>query len=668
MPSPPPRNPHEAPKSGRRETWIRHLADTHRKHPDRQVVAGHHNINYVVPLGWSLALLLRTMPFRARVKCRMPRDVVEVVPRIWPSETELLAVVSRHLKEVPRCFRDFGDWSLHSYRAGQALSEVKPHGPVGEPMMRSFAEFFARAAGVPEAELPPRPAGWPESGRSQEFLHWLIDYTEDRVHGPNRWRFDDLFAAVGIRPDAISSFRDAPDRPPLTPRPFCLLHTDVHRANVIVGRRKLAVIDWESAMYGDPLHDLATHVVRMDYEKEEQVRMERLWAEAMRRTGHADMTAGMAADLRVYLDFEYAQSVFPDIMRAALGLTELPGEPDAADYAGAAVRVCRALRRAAEPLRLAEVPDEGRAERALRDWYRGPFGRAQEEGVGDGMTAGTGTGMDTRTGGGGGIAASTGAGRGVVARELRAALDARPAAPAEICFLFDFDGPVCRLFPDGSSKKVADALREHLRRRGVDGDVLTPEEQRSIDPHDVLRAMDRAFPGSELIAEIEELLTAGEVTATHTAPATPGAHELIRGLRARGVRLAVVTNNSPRAVAAYLHRHRLTDAFGPHIYGRTDRPSLLKPHPDSLERALRALGAEPADALMIGDTATDLAAARDAKVLFVGYAPDAAAAGPLREAGAELIIPTLRPLLGLLDRHELRDPCELRESPGRPPS
>ncbi|WP_308117735.1 aminoglycoside phosphotransferase family protein, partial [Streptomyces anatolicus] len=345
-------------------------------------MAGHHNINYVVPLGWSLALLLCTMPFRARVKCRMPRETVEVVPRIWPSETDLLRVVSRRLKEAPRCFRDFGDWSLHSYRAGQALSEIQPEGPVGEAMMRSLAGFFAKTAAVPEEELPPRPAGWPESGQSQEFLDWLIDFTETQVHRPNRWRFGDLFTAVGLRPDVMTAFRGAPDRRSLTPRPFGLLHTDVHRGNIIVGRRQVAVIDWELAMYGDPLHDLATHLVRMEYEKDEQTRMKELWTGAMVGAGHRDMAEGIAADLPVYLDFEYAQSVFPDIMRAALGLTALPGEPDNADYALAAARACRALRRAAEPLKLDEVPDARCAERALRDWYAGPFGRAGVKGGG----------------------------------------------------------------------------------------------------------------------------------------------------------------------------------------------------------------------------------------------------------------------------------------------
>ncbi|QEU93460.1 phosphotransferase family protein [Streptomyces kanamyceticus] len=380
MSSPPPRSPHEAPQRGRRESLIKRLADSHKESPDREVVAGYHNVNYVVPLGWRLALLLGTMPFSAHVKCRMPRDTVQVVPRIWRRETEVLAAVTRELKkEVPRCFRDFGDWSLHSYRAGEVLSDVHTEGPIGESMMRAFAKFFAKTAGVREERLPSTPEGWPKTGQSQEFFDWLIGFTESRVHQGNRWRFGDLFEAVGIRADVMTSFRDDPQRPRLTPRPFCLLHTDVHRANVVVDRKRLtvrAVIDWELAMYGDPLHELATHLVRMDYEKEEQTRMTELWTEEMENAGHHDLTAGLDTDLTAYLDFEYGQSVFPDVMRAALDLLALPQEPADEDFTRAARQVCRALRRAAEPLKLRRVPDEGRAQDALRAWYAGPHGRA----------------------------------------------------------------------------------------------------------------------------------------------------------------------------------------------------------------------------------------------------------------------------------------------------
>ncbi|WP_336605820.1 HAD-IA family hydrolase [Streptomyces sp. BA2] len=573
------------------------------------------------------------MPFRAQVKCRTPLAGVEVVPRIWRSEAQLLSVVTRYLREVPRCVADFGDWSMHAYRAGKALSEVNPDGPVDDDLMRSFAEFFARTAGVPEKELPPRPEGWPKSGESQSFLDWLIDFTEEKVHRPNRGRFETLFEAVGIRSDAVTKFKSDPDRPALTSRPFCLLHTDVHRANVVIDRDEVIVIDWELAIYGDPLHDLATHLVRMGYDKDEQKRMTNLWSEAMVRAGHEDMTAGLDTDLGIYLDFEYAQSVFPDAMRAAL---DLPADSDENDFDAAALKVCRALRRAAEPLKLASVPDERRVARALRDWHAGPRHRLEHSAaVATDATDGRGTVEDDQV-------------REPIGTDEFTELADWLTRTADRCVLFDFDGPICRLFPHGSSEGVAQNLRDLVSEHGLGG-RLTEEVRKTIDPHDVLRAMDQDPLGKSLVAALEALLTEGEVAAANTALPTPGAGELILALKARGCRIAVVTNNSPKAVAAYLERERLLDAFGPHVYGRTDQPSLLKPDPDSLSRALEALGSGADDALMIGDTATDLEAAEKAGVRFVGYARDERKAVPLRAAGAEVVITTLQPLIDLVE-------------------
>ncbi|GGS17997.1 hypothetical protein GCM10010252_66790 [Streptomyces aureoverticillatus] len=328
------------------------------------MVTGYHNSNYIVPLGMGLALLLRTMPFRARVKCRTPLQAAEVAPRIWPREAELLDVVTRHLKEVPRCLVDFGDWSMHAYRAGRPLTEVDERELNTDELMVKLAEFFARTVSVPESELPPRPEGWPADGDSDGFLAWLIGFTEERVHRANRHRFDALFEAIGIRPHAMTEFQKTAPR--LLGRPFCLLHTDVHRANIVVDRKEIAVIDWELALFGDPLHDLATHLVRMEYDKEQQLEMRRLWAEAMVAAGRPELTAGLESDLPVYLDFEYAQSVFPDVMRAALAL---PAQALGDDFELAAARVCRALRRAAEPLKLERAPDPLQVEAALRDWH-----------------------------------------------------------------------------------------------------------------------------------------------------------------------------------------------------------------------------------------------------------------------------------------------------------
>ncbi|MDF3147139.1 HAD family hydrolase, partial [Streptomyces sp. T21Q-yed] len=185
------------------------------------------------------------------------------------------------------------------------------------------------------------------------------------------------------------------------------------------------------------------------------------------------------------------------------------------------------------------------------------------------------------------------------------------------CVLFDFDGPLCRLFPGTSSAPLAVELRKIVARRGALA-LLPPAALASIDPQVVLRAVDSARPGDALVAELDACLVQGEKEAARIAPPTEGAEDLVRRLAKEGVRIAVTTNNSPEAVAVYLRRMGLDEHFAGRIHGRTGDPRRLKPHPDCLLRALDAFGADAADALMFGDTTTDLAAARAAGVAFVG--------------------------------------------------
>lgn len=162
-------------------------------------------------------------------------------------------------------------------------------------------------------------------------------------------------------------------------------------------------------------------------------------------------------------------------------------------------------------------------------------------------------------------------------------------APVRVV-LWDFDGPICRLFAGHSAQRVAVGLVEWLEMQGLRG-LLTERERKSPDPHAVLRAVDLRHPGSDLVAELEERLTQEELKATASAMPTAWADPLIRTLAAVDRRLAITTNNSPRVVTTYLKSRGLTSCFVPHIYGRTRDLHLLKPDPDCLNRALRAVGA-----------------------------------------------------------------------------
>ncbi|MFD7444580.1 HAD family hydrolase [Streptomyces sp. NPDC059909] len=217
--------------------------------------------------------------------------------------------------------------------------------------------------------------------------------------------------------------------------------------------------------------------------------------------------------------------------------------------------------------------------------------------------------------------------------------------------LFDFDGPICGLFARHRAPAVAARLIDWLDARGQ-GDALPEELRRLDDPHAVLRAVGRRCPGDDVVTALEEQLTLEEVEAAGNAAPTRYADELVRAWAGAGVPLAVATNNSVSAVVRYLESRGIDGCFGPHLHGRTPDPSLLKPEPDCLHRALDSLGCRPEEALMIGDTPSDLWAAEKAGVAFIGYGRDARRGERLSRAGATAVVPSLKPLLSLLSgRH-----------------
>ncbi|MFB6750425.1 HAD family hydrolase [Streptomyces sp. NPDC056353] len=213
--------------------------------------------------------------------------------------------------------------------------------------------------------------------------------------------------------------------------------------------------------------------------------------------------------------------------------------------------------------------------------------------------------------------------------------------------LWDFDGPLCRLFAGYSAARVAGELLDWLDAQGL-GELLTQEERDRPDPHVLLNAVNRRHHRSDLAAEFEERLTREELRAVPTAWPTAYADPLIRTWSALGVGLAITTNNSPRVVSEYLAGRGLLGCFAPHLYGRTQDLHLLKPDPYCLNRALSAMGVAPAHALMVGDSASDLAAAQRAGVSFLGYGHNERKTRILKEAGAQTVVHSLEPVLRLL--------------------
>ena len=161
---------------------------------------------------------------------------------------------------------------------------------------------------------------------------------------------------------------------------------------------------------------------------------------------------------------------------------------------------------------------------------------------------------------------------------------------------FDMDGTITRPVIDWAD----------LRRR-----AQIPEGEQIMPYIDRLPAA----AGRRARATVEAI----EMEAAVGAELNPGAPELLGELRARGLRLALITNNHRAAMVS------MVEKFGLHfdlLLSREDAD--LKPAPDLVNLALRRFCLRPAEACFIGDGKYDRMASQAAGVAYIHLTHDGA--------------------------------------------
>lgn len=91
-----------------------------------------------------------------------------------------------------------------------------------------------------------------------------------------------------------------------------------------------------------------------------------------------------------------------------------------------------------------------------------------------------------------------------------------------------------------------------------------------------------------------------------------GVLPLLQRLQAQGSQLAVLTNKEARFAHRVLTSHGLSQAFSLIVAG--DSLPVKKPHPQVVQHALDALQASTDEALLVGDSVTDVRCARGAGI------------------------------------------------------
>jgi phosphoglycolate phosphatase len=210
--------------------------------------------------------------------------------------------------------------------------------------------------------------------------------------------------------------------------------------------------------------------------------------------------------------------------------------------------------------------------------------------------------------------------------------------------LFDLDGTLIDSAPD-----IAAAVNELLSHssRGP----LTLAEVTSMIGNGVEKLVERAFAatiGGALApaALRREQMAMVDIYANHLTQLTvpmPAAPDVLEVFHGDGILLGLVTNKPQRFIETILDHLGMSSLFGAVIGG--DAGVAKKPAPDMLLAAMQQLGVEPWNTVMVGDSTSDVEAARAAGVPSVvvrgGYSNV-----PLELLGADSVIGGLDELAG----------------------
>ena len=169
---------------------------------------------------------------------------------------------------APRVLGEHDDGFVIEFIDGVLLDQVAPSTqPVAHELIDMLAQVLRALHQVDYRELG-TPFGDGVATDTQAFAHRLVDSVERFLNWCAPWSTPTQ-AAYGIPQEPLAALRAIADH--MTPRLAALLHVDVHRRNAIVrGDGALALIDWEFALIGDPVFDLARHVLMMEYTAHER--------------------------------------------------------------------------------------------------------------------------------------------------------------------------------------------------------------------------------------------------------------------------------------------------------------------------------------------------------------------------------------------------------------
>jgi len=211
--------------------------------------------------------------------------------------------------------------------------------------------------------------------------------------------------------------------------------------------------------------------------------------------------------------------------------------------------------------------------------------------------------------------------------------------------IFDFDGTLAVLNIDFSSMK--DRVFELMRRYGV--------KEEWVRERYLLEIIDEVYPilwekspsgAEEFYQKAHQILHEVELRAAGEGRLIPSAERTLRILREKGIHVGIVTRNCEDAVRKVFPG---IDDYCDVFISRNSTKK-VKPHPDHLNLAMKALEVSGPEAVMIGDHPIDIQAGKSAGMKTIGVLTGRTKREEFEKAGADYILKDVSEVYDLLER------------------
>lgn len=216
--------------------------------------------------------------------------------------------------------------------------------------------------------------------------------------------------------------------------------------------------------------------------------------------------------------------------------------------------------------------------------------------------------------------------------------------------IFDLDGTLASFNLD--YKTVRAEVRGYLMNVGVPASVLSINE--SI--FEMLKKTEIFIKNSGKPSKVRErirnealsIAEKYELEAAKNASLLPGVIETLRALKRLEIKIGLFTLNSEKSVNYIIKRFKLVDFFEAIV--PRNKVDYVKPHPEHLAVAMKAVGSSAANTLVVGDSAVDMRSAKELKAIAVGLPTGVSTVDQLVSNGANYIITSITDLPVLIEK------------------